>query len=287
MILSIIIVSFNTKLLTLQCLESIKKNYQKELSNKKFEILVVDNNSQDETVLEIKNKFPEVLVIESKENVGFSKGNNKGAASAQGNYLLFLNSDTKLIDSNLQLMMDFLDKRKDVGILGGTLFDNLKNKQKSAGYFYTLWNMMLMLFGASSIVRFTPKSLQQVDWVEGSFFMIKRKLFEALQGFDEHFFMYVEDMELCFRAKKAGYKTYFTPESSAIHIGHASSNKSFAIMHIYKGILLFYEKHATSFEYRIVKVLLWVKALITIIIGVLTLNKYLIQTYKKVLSVTI
>ena len=114
--------------------------------------------------------------------------------------------------------------------------------------------------------------------------MIKKELYARLGGFDEHFFMYIEDMELCFRAKLAGYWTYFTPDVVITHVGQGSSNRGFAIRNIVKGILYFHKKHGTPFSYFVVKFLFKTKALILVLVGRIMNNKYLSDTYSAVLK---
>ncbi len=292
---SIIILSYNTKELLQECLESLYKNLKKI----EFEVIVVDNASTDGSASEI-SRFRQGLrsrgsdprgfggqanlkLIENKKNVGFSKGNNIGAKIAKGEYLVFLNSDTEVRDDGLKGMINFLKSHTDVGILGGRLKNKDGSLQKSAGVFYTLSNVFLMLFGGEQFVRFSPKEIQEVDWVSGACFMIKKDLFSNLGGFDEHFFMYIEDMELCYRVKKMGYKVYFYPQANILHVGEGSSQRSFAIIHIYKGLLYFYAKHKSYIQYIMVKTLLIFKAIVAMIIGVVTFNKKLAITYRKAL----
>ena len=114
--------------------------------------------------------------------------------------------------------------------------------------------------------------------------MIRKELLGRLSGFDEHFFMYIEDMELCFRAKNLGLSTYFYPDCEVKHVSLGSSNKSFAIINIYKGILYFYSKHKNYLEYLIARSFLTVKAVILIFIGIIFLNIDLKDRYRKALN---
>ena len=114
--------------------------------------------------------------------------------------------------------------------------------------------------------------------------MIRKGLFEKLGGFDEHFFMYMEDMELCFRAKKRGFATYFFPKTVVVHNELGSGNRTFAVLSIYKGLLYFYKKHKTFIQYILVKLLLKAKAAFAFVVGLCTQNTYLIATYRKALS---
>lgn len=278
--LSVIIVSFNTQELTLKCINSIFKHYEKEIEKKEFEIILVDNNSDDNTVKLIKEKFKNALIIENKENYGFSKGNNIGAKKAQGEFLLFLNSDTYFENSTINGMISFLKEKNEIGVLGGRIIDKNGNTQKSAGNFFKLYNV----FWEN---KFSPRTLQEVDWIEGSFFIIRQDLFNKIGGFDENFFMYVEDMELCYRIEKLGYKVYFYKNSYVVHLGQGSSDRTFAVVSIYKGMMYFYKKHKSTLEYSVLKMLLMIKAVGVFFLGLLIGNSYLVKTYKEAFISTI
>ena len=287
--LSIVILSYNTNDLTLACLKSAADQYKKELEKKDFEIIVVDNASSDGSVDAIsclQKEVPNLRLIQNRENLGFAKGCNIGAKAAEGEYLLFLNSDTKVLDRGFLSMADFLEKNKNVAILGGKLVNNDGSIQRSCGKFYNLFNLVLVLLGMERIgfVRSSPSKIQQVDWVSGACMMIEKKLFNNLEGFDEYFFMYIEDMELCFRVGKVGLLTYFYPDIKLFHESLGSSNRTFAIINIYKGILYFYAKHKSHLGYLIAKALLITKAEILMLVGFLTLNSDLTNRYKKAIN---
>ncbi len=285
MILSICILNYNTKDLTIQCLSSLFEQYEKQIYRKELEIIVVDNNSNDGSSAFIKNKFPKVIVFENKENSGFSKGQNIAAKIAKGKYLFFLNSDTQVKDDHLFAMTSYLDSHKDVGVLGARLYNPDGSEQLSAGKFYTFLNFLIMLISGERVgfLRSSPKKISEVDWVMGASFMIKKRLFDVLGGFDEHFFMYVEDMELCFRVRKKGYAVMFYPDISIIHEERGSSNRSFAVLSIYEGILYFYKKHKNYIQYKMVRIAFAIKACFAVTIGVLVGNKYLVSIYKRML----
>lgn len=275
--LSIIILSFNTAKLTLSCVKSLFKTYKKEIKEGMLEIIVADNASSDSTV-EFLNKIKEVTVVRNKNNFGFSKGNNLGAKKTRSEYLLFLNSDVEVLDKGLLGMIEFMDKNPTVGILGAKLKNPDGSEQKSSGNFYTFINLVFTLFGFDSLMRQSPKKIQKVDWVSGAFLMIRKKLFDRLGGFDEKYFMYIEDMDLCFIAKKLGFSTYFFPYIKAVHKELGSSNRTFAILNIYQGILIFYKKHV-KWQYPFVRFFLILKAFISLFVGLLTNNSYLKKTY--------
>ncbi len=286
--LSIIILSYNTKQLSLECITSIKEQYKKELDNEKFEIIVVDNNSTDGTLNALRRlKFKGFNLVESNENLGFSKGCNLGAKNANGEYLLFLNSDTQIKDQGFLKMLSFLKDKKEIGVLGGKLKNADGSSQLSAGKFYNLLNLFLMLLGLEGFasLRQSPNKITKVDWVSGACLMIKKSVFEKLGGFEKDIFMYLEDMELCFKAKKLGLSTYFYPEIMLYHKELGSSNRTFAISQIYKGILIFYKKHKSRQEYALAKLMLKGKAFILVVLGQIVNNKYLKETYGEALKI--
>lgn len=278
---SIIILSYNTKELLRLCLASL---YDK-LSNITFEVVVVDNASEDGSLDMVKKEFSRVKLIQNKTNVGFAKGANRGAKITRGEYLLFLNSDAQIKDDNIKEMATMFENNPHTGIIGGELKNLDGTTSESYGSFYSIPSIILLLFG--SLLKNTRSMSVPgfVDWVSGGFMLIRRSIFEELQGFDEHFFMYVEDMELCYRAKKKGYTIQFFPNAKALHKAQGSSSRPFAIINIYKGLLYFYKKHKSFLEYFIVKALLKVKAIVAITIGMVTLNTNLVKTYKKALAV--
>ncbi|RJQ37938.1 glycosyltransferase family 2 protein [Candidatus Microgenomates bacterium] len=286
-ILSIIILNYNTKDLTIACLKSLTENYKEELKKEEYEIIVVDNASTDGSVSEITkllNKSNQKL-IENQKNLGFTKGNNLAAKNAKGKYLFFLNSDTEVLDRGLVEMVDFMEKNQNVGILGAKLLNTNGSSQKSAGRFLTVFNVLLMLLGGDlGFLRFSSKKIKNVDWVSGASMMISSGLFKKINGFDENIFMYTEDMEICYRIRKDGFETFFYPRIKIVHKEIGSSNRSFAIVNIYKSLLYFYKKHRSVFELYIVKSMLVLKAQILILIGTLSRNSYLTSTYKKAIK---
>lgn len=285
--LSIIILNYNTKDLTLRCLKSIQDRYKKQLEDGEFEVVVVDNASEEEFKVPASmqgGQSSKFKVIRNEKNEGFSKGNNIGASAAKGKYLLFLNSDTEIQDRGLLGMVEYLDKNENVGILGAKLANPDGSAQRSCGKFYNLQNTLLMLAGRQKLIRFSPSTIKEVDWVSGAALMIKGELFNKLHGFDENIFMYMEDMELCFRVKKEKYKIYFYPDIKILHKELGSSNRTFAIVNIYKNLLYFYSKHKSYPEYLLVKSFLYSKAIMALTIGIVTHNNYLTTTYKKAMK---
>src|SRR5258708_6886663 len=283
--LSVIILTFNTQKLTSRCVKSLINNYKKNIENGDMEIIVADNGSEDDTISTL-TKVKYIKVVENKKNYGFSKGNNLGAKVSKGKYILFLNSDVEVEDNGFLSMIEFMDNNANVGILGGKLLNPDGSTQLSTGNFYNFFSLLFTLFGADSLNRKKPNKIQKVDWVSGASLMIRKDLFDNLRGFDENFFMYIEDMDLCFRAKKRGFSTYFWENIKLIHKELGSSNRSFAILNIYKGIILFSKKHS-GWQYPFIRFMLFLKAAISILIGLLTNNSYLRKTYSGALRIAI
>jgi len=265
--------------------------FREEFQDGEIELIVVDNASNDNSVKilqdEIKEKkYKNVSIIANQENSGFGAGNNLGAMAAKGKYILFLNNDTQVLDKGILEMANYIDQHKEVAILGGQLRNSDGTLQASVGKFYTLFNAFLLLLGMQKfgLLDKSPDRIVEVDWVKGGLLMIRKEVFSKLSGFDEKIFMYTEDMELCYRARKESYKVLFYPDVMVIHAEHGSANRSFAIINIYKGLLYFYKKHRSFYEFAMLKTLLVIKALIAIIIGIITGNSYLTKTYREAIN---
>jgi GT2 family glycosyltransferase len=285
--LSVIILNYNTKDLTLSCIDSIYKEHKQEIDEKEVEIVLVDNASTDNSVASFKKLGSKIKLIESAENLGFAKGCNLGAGMSSGEYLLFLNSDTEVKDKGFLKMAEYLKGNPKVGILGGKLRNIDGSIQKSCGKFYNLFNLALMLLGFERLgfLRFSPKTSRKVDWVSGASLMVKKDIFKQIGKFENELFMYMEDQELCFRAKLRGLETHFYKEVEVVHKERGSSNKTFAIVNIYKGIKFFYKKHKPKWQYPIAVFMLKAKALILVVLAKIINNKYLKSTYREALRV--
>lgn len=278
---SIVILSYNTEDLLEQCLKSLFQH----IPAQEAEVIVVDNASTDGTVAMLNKAFKQVKVIENDSNVGFSKGCNIGASHAKGDHILFLNSDTILSQNPLPAMMEVFNKHAKVGAVGGLLKNSDGSLQRSFGAFYSLKNVFVLLFQGEQgeLKRFHPDVTKKVDWVSGGFMLVGSDVFRQVKGYNEAYFMYIEDMDLCFRIKKAGYEVWFTPDAVVNHAGHGSSNRAFAITQIYKGLQIFYKQQASTLQYYLLKGLLFTKALSALAVGTITGNKQLTSTYTKAL----
>jgi hypothetical protein len=291
--LSIIIVSFNTKAITKNCLDSINRSL---LNSKiKYEIIVVDNDSHDgsKEMLEkyAKDRKNKTIYLQTNANLGFGKGNNLGVKNAKGKYILLINSDTIVLNRAIEKLFDFYLKNEDkIHFLGPKLLNKDLTPQPSAAYFFTLPVVFVALFLKGDywgLTRFSPNKLCQVDWVSGACILTKKSYYNRLGGFDKNIFIYMEEVDLLYRAKKIGLNTYFYPKSQIIHLGSASSGgKTFPILQVYKGFLFFYKKHYSKISLFFLRILLKLKALIAYMIGRIKNNQYLINTYGEAFKIS-
>lgn len=273
---SVIIVNFNTKELLKNCLSSVFSQV-----GLKFEVWVVDNGSEDGSVQMVEAEFPKVRLIRNKENLGFAKANNLALRKAEGNFLFLLNSDTILEDFALAKNLDFLKRNSQVGALGIKILNSDGSPQPSVGKFYSLINVFLMLFGGGKLGlgRSSPSKISEVDWVSGAAIILRKEVLEKVGFLDENFFMYMEEVEWCYRIKKAGFKIVFYPEVKIVHYTRGSGSKSEAIWGIYKGLIYFYQKHKPPWQLEILKIMLKVKAYLAWFLGYLLNDRYLRATY--------
>jgi len=289
--LSIIIISYNTKKITEDCIKSIEISLRR--SSLIYEIIFVDNASTDGSVEKIENgglRMDNVKIIKNTRNVGFAKANNQAVHEANGDYLLLLNSDTVVLDNAIEKLLLFYRRNElTIHFLGGKLLNKDRTPQASCGPFYSL----PVIFGALflkgdywGLTRYSPNTVKEVDWVSGACILTKKEYYIALDGFDENIFMYMDEIDLLYRAKQKGYRVFFHPEAEFIHLGSASSGeRTYPILQVYRGFIYFYRKHHDSKQsVFLLKFMLQLKGWIAIIIGKCTHNSYLIKTYEEALK---
>lgn len=283
--ISIIILSYNSEKYIQKLLDSLLEKYKESIKSKEIEIIVADNESSDKTVSIAKTFHSFVSVVSNGGNVGFAHGNNSAVKTAKGTHILFLNPDSEFIGGDIPKMLAHLDKPK-IGAVGGRIFNYNGLTELSCGKFYNFFNILLLCFGLEEKcgVRFSPSKSNYVDYISGGFMGIKKEVFIENGGFDEHYFMYVEDQDLCYRLKKKGLKTYFSTDAEIKHIGQGSSNRAFAVINIYKGLSYFQKKHMGSISYYLSMYTLKAKAVVLILIGRIIHNSYLTNTYEKALE---
>ncbi len=257
--LSISIVSFNSGEFLLQCLESLES--VKNEAN--LDIWVVDNDSTDGSVEEVKKKFPGINLIENKENLGFSKANNQALSKIKSEYILILNPDSKIVSGTLEYMLKFLDQNPDVGAASCKVekADGTLDWASHRG-FPTPWASFKYYFlKDDSLYHLNFQNMakpHEVDSIVGAFFLTRKSVLEKVGLFDEQFFMYGEDLDLCYRIKKAGFKVMYVPEVKIIHYKGVSSgikkdssaittatieSKKRSVNAFYSAMIIFYKKH--------------------------------------------
>ena len=231
--ISVIIVSYNVSEYIISCIESIYKHSSKNII---FEIIVIDNNSIDDSVEQIKKLFPKVKLIENDFNHGFSKAVNKGVSESKGNQILILNPDTLLIDNALEKFSVAVNHNEKVGAVGALLLDENGFVQQSCWKYPTLMNTILSIFFLDFLnIKKNYKiesfsKLTEVSTISGAVFFIKRKLFLDTGGFNEDLF-WMEDIDLCVRLRKKGYFNYFSPENKLFIIRVEAQKKT--IKHLF------------------------------------------------------
>jgi len=212
--------------MTVECIRSIYD----QADNDDIEVIVIDNASADESARFIRQNFPQVRVIEAQTNWGFARANNIAAAQAVGDNLLLLNPDTVVLDNAVDRLVDFARKNPKAMIWGGrTVFGDGTLNPTSCWRFISLWSLFARAVGLTTIFRqhsaFNPEaypewprdSIREVDIITGCFLLIDKKLWTDLSGFDETFFMYGEEADLCYRARRHGARPLFTPDARIVH----------------------------------------------------------------------
>lgn len=251
--LSIIIVNYNSRTLTEQCLVSVDK----AIAGINTEIIVVDNNSTDGSKEDLPLKFTNVKFIFNDANLGFAKACNQGLTISSGNYILFLNPDTILTETCLKDCISFFETHADAGAVGVRMLDEKGNylKESKRGLpspstsFYKLFGLTAMFQGSRTFGKYYQGHLPEnennpVDVLSGAFLMVKRKVFEKINGFDESFFMYGEDIDLSLRITQQGYKNYYLGKISVIHLKGGSTTYNYKYVQDFYGAMnLFVKKH--------------------------------------------
>lgn len=251
---TIVIVSYNVRHYLRQCLESIERVRDRH----RLEVIVVDNASQDGTVEVLRPYFPWVRFIPLSDNIGFGRANNIGIERARGRYTLILNPDTILSEDTIDKMLAYMDKHPEVGICGCKLLnaDGTFQAQCRRG-FPTPWAAFTKLFGLQALFPRSklfaqydqsfrsPDQTYYVDAVLGAFMFCRTEQLRAIGGFDPDYFMYAEDLDLCYRMLKAGYRTAYVPTTQIVHFKGESTRRSRIneVRVFYDAMVQFVRKH--------------------------------------------
>ena len=297
--LTVIVLSYNTKDITDQCLTKLKAATlfcQKKINNK-INVIVVDNASADDSWQMLKAKHSWTKLIKSEVNTGFSGGNNLAMKDSLTPFILLLNSDAYVKEDTLFDSLQFFDDNPDCDVLGCRLLFANNRFQPSAGFLPTPTNTWLWISGLSLLPGldqhpYHPRNpnffskVRPVEWVMGAFMMLKKEVYQKTQGFDESIFMYGEEIEWCKRIKDLGFKTYYVPEFQITHLDKASSNFMIEkpLLNEFKGIARYFNKHYKS-QYPQVKLVIQLSLILRVIIFTLLINSQRRRAYFEALKV--
>lgn len=258
MLLSVIIVNWNTCQLLDRSLQTLAEELARQnLSAEENEVFVVDNNSSDGSQELVAQKYPWVKLITNKENRGFARANNQALQVAEGKYVLLLNPDTEIYAGAVGTLIDFLNKHAEAGVVAPQLINTDGSIQRSCRAFPSFLGLFCELIGIS---RFMPpgskaRSYKMLDWEhdderqvdqpEGACLLVRKELFSQIGTFDEEFFMLFEEVDWCYRAKKAGWQIWFTPRAKVLHhLGQAIKQvKVPMILSSHRGMYRYWFKH--------------------------------------------
>lgn len=255
--LSVVIVNYNVVFFLEQCLNSVFAASK----NLNVQIFVVDNNSVDGSINMLKENFSSVVLIENKENVGFSKANNQAIKRANSPYVLLLNPDTVIEEDTFDKCIDFMNSNTDCGGLGLRMLDGKGNflPESKRGFpspsvaFYKIFGLSYLFpksqkFGRYHLGFLSEFEVNEVDVLSGAFMLLRTLTLEKVGLLDEQFFMYGEDIDLSYRIKLGGYKNYYFPETKIIHYKGESTKKSSVnyVFVFYKAMILFAKKHFSN-----------------------------------------
>jgi len=272
-VLAIIICSWNTCEILDDCLQSI---YQHP-PNVTFEVWVVDNASKDSSVQMVKSKYPQVRLIENSQNVGFAGANNQAIQQSQSQYVLLLNSDTLVYPGTFDYLLDFLISHERVGAAGSRYLNPNGTLQRSCYPFPTisreLWRLLkldiLSPYGTYSMNSWPVDQARPVDILQGASLILKRAAIDEVGILDETYFMYSEEVDLCYRLKKAGWDLYWVPQSVILHYGGQSTKQisEEMFLQLYKSKLLFFKKHYGAFATELYKIVLTIASFVRVVGG--------------------
>lgn len=242
---SIVIVNYNTRDYTGQCLDSIR---DARLSVS-YEIVVVDNASKGDDADWLEDHYPEIRVLRSEENRGIAGGNNIGIRASSGKYTLLLNNDTLVFPGSIEAAVTFLDQHPDAAGVGGNLLNEDRSFQSGHADFPSLWNEFLFVTHLGLALNpnfpFHPRGQEtvEVDWMSTAFMLFRREALDTVNLVDEDYFIYSDETDLQYRLKQAGWKIHYLPELETIHFFGKSLTPWRRRKMMYRGKMLFFSKH--------------------------------------------
>lgn len=294
--ISIVIVNYNVEYFLEQCLNSVFA----ALKNVHGEVFVVDNNSIDNSVEMVREKFPTVHVIDNKENVGFSRANNQAMRIAKGDYILLLNPDTVVEEDTFQKCVQFMDEHPDGGGLGVRMIDgkgkflpeSKRGLPTPAVAFYKIFGLSRLFpksktFGKYHLGYLDEFDTNEIEILSGAYMFMRKDALDKVGLLDEDFFMYGEDIDLSYRITQGGYKNYYYPETQIIHYKGESTKKSSInyVFVFYRAMVIFAEKHFSKKNAKLFS--FFINLAIYFRAGLALLNRFIHRTALAILDFTI
>jgi GT2 family glycosyltransferase len=270
--ISIIIVSWNTSRLLENCLASIMANPPAL----PVETWVVDNASTDGSPRMVRENFPQVYLIENRENVGFARANNQAIERCTGNYVLLLNPDTLVEADALQALTDFLDRFPEAGAAGPRILNPDGSLQISSHPRPTLprelWRMfhldIFLPYAEYPPSKWETNSSQEVDALMGACLLLRKKVLDQVGFLDEDYYIYSEEVDLCYRIQRAGWRLYWVPSAEVVHFGGQSTQQvpTEMFLHLYQGKIKYFRKHHGWPATQFYKLILAIAALVRLVL---------------------
>lgn len=287
--LSVIILTYNVRDLTVSCVHSLLADISH--SSKNIDVLVVDNGSTDDTVEVLRRDFPTVKLIINGTNLGFSRGNNQGLKVAKGRYLLLLNSDTEVYDNALNTLIEFMDAHPEAGACGPQLLNPDGSLQPSGRELPTLWSVFT---GMTHLYRLWKtdfylergrdyNKVKRVGEVSGAALLVRKTVYDQAGGFDPNLFFYYEDVDWCKRIADAGYAIYYVPDAKIMHLWQRNtrvvSERSYQASQ--DSLRYYFKKHHTVIAHGAIQLLLAAKEIALMSMNLLRRDRTALQFHRK------
>lgn len=275
--LSVCFVNYNSDSYLAKCLASIKER----TTGLDYELIIIDNDSSDSSLEQAVKAAPEAKVLRNYENLGFAKALNQGIKQSSGRHILSLNNDILLRNNALKIMVDFMDSHPEAGACGGKLLNKrgkVQNQCKRG--FPTPWNIFTHILGLDRLYAknkyfagylmtyLDSEKINEVDALSGACLLVRKEMADKTGGMDEDYFLYGEDIDLCYRIKNSGWKVFYVPQAEFLHYGEKGSraNKNKRIYEYYRSMFIFYHKHYRHKYFFIINWLVYVGILIKALI---------------------
>ncbi len=274
---SVILVNWNGR----ELLERALSCLYDTIRASQYQVIVVDNASSDGSAAMVRERFPETILIENRHNAGFARANNQALKYASGRYILLLNTDAFVHEGTVDGMVAFMDAHPDAGSVGCRLYYEDGSLQRSCFAFPTLatelWTALFLdkllprsrYFGKYQMTYWDMNETRAVDALLGACMLVRREVVARIGLFDERFFMYSEEVDLCYRLREHGYQNYYLPTVSATHLWGGSSRRMRreSFLRLYESRVKFFRKHYGFVRTRLFKSVLLLSSLMRIVIG--------------------